>query len=279
MRPYVEANISPRNKTTIDYSIKLMAHIAEMMIFIFLGIVTSSVFDTEDPFEWSFNLWNILFVTIVRFLVVFALGFILNLFSMRKLSFKDQFIGKDSKRIICCMLYAWHVTYSQNKLSIRFSEKGLKKWTPVVQFFKWNRFCHTDSYSKIESFKVAFSGLRGGIAFGMIYSLQIQNRMMYIQTTLIIIFFTVFIQGSSVGPLLNFLKGTRRNWQDLNGKKTRSPSPRWSPLWPPGLWMFQVSRRQKSWERAIRIRNAINAGKCNRSSIHRSERRFGKQSR
>ena len=77
-----------------------------------------------------------------------------------------------------------------------------------------------------ESSKVAFSGLRGGIAFGMIYSLQIQNRMMYIQTTLIIIFFTVFIQGSSVGPLLNFLKGTRRNLQDLNGKKTRSPSPR-----------------------------------------------------
>lgn len=71
-----------------------------------------------------------------------------------------------------------------------------------------------------ESFKVAFSGLRGGIAFGMIYSLQIQNRMMYIQTTLIIIFFTVFIQGSSVGPLLNFLKGTRRNLQDLNEKKS-----------------------------------------------------------
>ena len=80
----------------------------------------------------------------------------------------------------------------------------------------------------IESFTVAFSGLRGGIAFGMIYSLQIQNRMMYIQTTLIIIFFTVFIQGSSVGPLLNFLKGTRRNLQDLNvkdlnGEKARSP--------------------------------------------------------
>ena len=61
------------------------------------------------------------------------------------------------------------------------------------------------------SLKVAFSGLRGGIAFGMIYSLQIPNRIMYIQTTLIIIFFTVFIQGSSVGPLLNFLKGTRHN--------------------------------------------------------------------
>jgi len=145
MRPYVEANISPENKTVIDYSIKIMAHIAEMMVFIFLGIVTSSVFDSEEPFEWGFNLWNILFVTIVRFLVVFTLGFILNLFSMRKLSLKDQFI-------------------------------------------------------------VAFSGLRGGIAFGMIYSLQIPNRIMYIQTTLIIIFFTVFIQGSSVGPLLNFLK-------------------------------------------------------------------------
>ena len=96
MRPYVEANISQRNKTTIDYSIKLMAHIAEMMVFILLGIVTSSVFDSEEPFEWRFNLWNILFVTIVRFLVVFALGYILNLFSMRKLSFKDQFIGKGS---------------------------------------------------------------------------------------------------------------------------------------------------------------------------------------
>ena len=93
MRPYVEANISPENKTVIDYSIKIMAHIAEMMVFIFLGIVTSSVFDSEEPFELGFNLWNILFVTIVRFLVVFTLGFILNLFSMRKLSLKDQFIG------------------------------------------------------------------------------------------------------------------------------------------------------------------------------------------
>ena len=97
MRPYVEANISTKNQVTIDYSIKLMAHIAEMMVFIFLGIVTSSVFDSEEPFEWSFNLWNIFFVTIVRFLVVFLLGFILNLFSMRKLSLKDQFIGIDSK--------------------------------------------------------------------------------------------------------------------------------------------------------------------------------------
>lgn len=89
-----------------------------------------------------------------------------------------------------------------------------------------------------ESFTVAFSGLRGGIAFGMIYSLQIQNRMMYIQTTLIIIFFTVFIQGSSVGPLLNFLKGIRRKLQDLNDEKARSPLPFWSEL--------KVSRRQKS---------------------------------
>ena len=60
MRTYVEANISPKNRTTVDYSIKPLAHIAEMMVFIFLGIVTSSVFDSEETFQWAFNLWNIL---------------------------------------------------------------------------------------------------------------------------------------------------------------------------------------------------------------------------
>ena len=93
MRTYVEANIAPKNRTTVDYSIKQLAHIAEMMVFIFLGIVTSSVFDSEETFQWAFNLWNILFITIVRFMVVFLLGFILNAVSMRKLSIKDQFIG------------------------------------------------------------------------------------------------------------------------------------------------------------------------------------------
>ena len=125
----------------------ISAHVAEMIVFVFLGIVTVSIFLNEpDLFELNFTLWNILFITVIRFIVVFGLGFILNSISLRQLSVADLLV-------------------------------------------------------------ISYSGLRGGIAFGMIYSLSLNDRIMYVQTTLCVIFFTVFIQGASVGPLLNFLKG------------------------------------------------------------------------
>ena len=99
-------------KINLDTTVKLAAHIAEMMVFVLLGVVTINVFFLhKDSFDLNFTLWNVLFVTVIRFLVVFLLGWILN----------------------------------------RFATKPLTTTDLVV---------------------ISYSGLRGGIAFGMIYSLR-----------------------------------------------------------------------------------------------------------
>ena len=96
----------------MDTTIKLAAHIAEMMVFVLLGVVTINVFFLHsESFDANFTLWNILFVTVIRFLVVFLLGWILNRFATKPLSTTDLIV-------------------------------------------------------------ISYSGLRGGIAFGMIYSLR-----------------------------------------------------------------------------------------------------------
>merc|ERR1711935_1314230 len=146
MRPYADHNLTPPNRVNLETTVKLAAHIAEMMVFVFLGIVTVAVFfEHSDTFDLNFTLWNVLFVTIIRFIVVFGLGLCLNQFTTRTLSYADLTI-------------------------------------------------------------IAYSGLRGGIAFGMIYSLSLSSRMFYVQTTLVVIFFTIFVQGSSIRFLLKLLK-------------------------------------------------------------------------
>ena len=146
IRPYANHNLTQSNRINIDKSIKLAAHIAEMMVFVLLGVVTVNVFfQHSSTFDLNFTLWNLLFVTVIRFVVVFFLGLILNQFSTKPHSIADLVI-------------------------------------------------------------ISYSGLRGGIAFGMIYSLSLSNRMFYVQTTLIIIFFTIFVQGGTIRYLLKWLK-------------------------------------------------------------------------
>ena len=63
-----------------------------------------------------------------------------------------------------------------------------------------------------DQFIMSFSGLRGGIAFGLITLSSIDeasdadSKEMFIITTIVIIYFTNFIQGSLVGPIINFFQ-------------------------------------------------------------------------
>jgi len=63
MRKYVEANIAPNSKTTIRYVMKMLASVAEAVIFMFLGISAVSgdlVWNTE------FVLLTLLFCLVYR---------------------------------------------------------------------------------------------------------------------------------------------------------------------------------------------------------------------
>ncbi|VDI32490.1 Hypothetical predicted protein [Mytilus galloprovincialis] len=61
----------------------------------------------------------------------------------------------------------------------------------------------------IDQFIMAFGGLRGGIAFCLALSLKedlIPERKLFITTTIVIVFFTVFVQGIFIKPVVNALK-------------------------------------------------------------------------
>jgi len=66
MRKYVEANIAANSKTTIRYVMKMLASVAEAVIFMFLGI--SAVSRSHE--------WNTTFVilTVIFCLVYRAIG-------------------------------------------------------------------------------------------------------------------------------------------------------------------------------------------------------------
>lgn len=63
-----------------------------------------------------------------------------------------------------------------------------------------------------EQFIMAYGGLRGAVAFSMAEMLEedtMRPRALFVTTTLVVILFTVFVQGSTIKPLVNLLHITR----------------------------------------------------------------------
>ncbi|OWF55240.1 Na(+)/H(+) exchanger beta-like [Mizuhopecten yessoensis] len=61
----------------------------------------------------------------------------------------------------------------------------------------------------IDQFIMAYGGLRGGIAFCLSLSLKeelVPEKRLFITATIIIVFFTVFVQGITIKPVVNALK-------------------------------------------------------------------------
>ncbi|KHJ89824.1 hypothetical protein OESDEN_10342 [Oesophagostomum dentatum] len=82
----------------------------------------------------------------------------------------------------------------------------MKRICILVQCFILNKFRHK-RFTKVDQLILSYGGLRGAIAFGLAMSIPetILARKMFITTTIVVIFFTVFLQGITIRPLVNYL--------------------------------------------------------------------------
>ena len=130
---YTFKNVSKKSITTVQTGVKTMAALADVIIFLFLGIVTIS---KKHIYHYEFSFWTVNLCIIIRFIGIYVLSAIMN--------------GRRVKPI-----------------------------------------------TKREQFIMAYGGLRGAVGFSLVTILEDSNpfKEIFQTTTLLMIFFTVFVQG------------------------------------------------------------------------------------
>ncbi|XP_073520861.1 sodium/hydrogen exchanger 4 [Phyllobates terribilis] len=76
-----------------------------------------------------------------------------------------------------------------------------------ILFYIINKF-RTYPFTFKDQFIIAYSGLRGASSFSLVFLLPIllfPRKKMFITSTIVVIYFTVFIMGITIGPLVRFL--------------------------------------------------------------------------
>ncbi|CAJ0934557.1 unnamed protein product, partial [Mesorhabditis belari] len=82
----------------------------------------------------------------------------------------------------------------------------------VSQCFVLNKF-RTKKFTMVDQFILSYGGLRGAIAFGLASSMPdtIAAKPYFITTTICVIYFTVFLQGITIKPLVDCLSVETRD--------------------------------------------------------------------
>uniref|UniRef100_A0A8D3AIW7 Sodium/hydrogen exchanger n=1 Tax=Scophthalmus maximus TaxID=52904 RepID=A0A8D3AIW7_SCOMX len=147
MKQYVEANVSERSNTSIQYFLKMWSSVSETLIFIFLGV---STIQDVHMWSWPFVVSTLLLCLIWRASGVLLLTAVVNKLRRNAVTFRDQFI-------------------------------------------------------------IAYGGLRGAICFSLVFLIDdFPKKRLFITTTIVVILFTVFVQGMTIKPLVELLDVKRK---------------------------------------------------------------------
>ncbi|KAJ7310302.1 hypothetical protein JRQ81_007206 [Phrynocephalus forsythii] len=80
----------------------------------------------------------------------------------------------------------------------------------LVLTFIINRL-HVNTVTSKDQFIIAYGGLRGAICFSLVFLLpDFQRKKLFIAATTVVILFTVFVQGTTIRPLVDLLDVTRK---------------------------------------------------------------------
>lgn len=76
-----------------------------------------------------------------------------------------------------------------------------------------NRF-RLHKLSRVDQFVMSYGGLRGAVAFALVLLIDervVPQKNMFVTTTIAVIYFTVFLQGITIKPLVKILNVKRAN--------------------------------------------------------------------
>ncbi|CAB3399794.1 unnamed protein product [Caenorhabditis bovis] len=85
----------------------------------------------------------------------------------------------------------------------------------VIQCYFLNRF-RGKKFALVDQFILSYGGLRGAIAYGLVVSIptSIAAKPMFVTTTIAVIYFTVFLQGITIRPLVHLLNVKRKEYRE-----------------------------------------------------------------
>lgn len=112
-----------------------------------------------------------------------------------------------------------------------------------------NRF-RLNQLSRVDQFVMSYGGLRGAVAFALallIKQQRVESQPMFVTTTIAVIYFTVFLQGITIKPLVKILNVKRANKKKptMNERIHERVSDIISTIWT--IYTFSYTQRKKNF--------------------------------